>query len=64
MQEQIEKAEDIADNLQRQLHDPEITCDADRLAEIYAKHQEAQKKVEQLYQCWEGLEAGSKGGVT
>lgn len=64
IERQIEKAEGIADNLQRQLHDPEITCDADRLAEIYAKHQEAQKKVEQLYQRWEELEAGSKGGVT
>jgi ATP-binding cassette subfamily F protein uup len=64
IERQIEKAEGIADNLQRQLHDPEITCDANRLAEIYAKHQEAQKKVEQLYQRWEELEAGSKGGVT
>ncbi len=64
IERQIEKAEGIADNLQRQLHDPEITCDADLLAEIYAKHQEAQKKVEQLYQRWEELEAGSKGGVT
>jgi ATP-binding cassette subfamily F protein uup len=55
---QIEKAEGIADNLQRELHDPEITCDAHRLAEIYAEHQEAQKKVEQLYQRWEELETG------
>ena len=63
IERQIEKAEGIADNLQRQLHDPEITFDADRLAEIYAEHQEAQKKVEQLYQRWEELEARSAGFV-
>jgi ATP-binding cassette subfamily F protein uup len=61
IERQIEKAEGIADNLQRQLHDPKIMCDADRLAKIYAEHQEAQKKVEQLYQRWEELEARSKG---
>ena len=57
IEKQIEKAEGIADNLQRQLHDPKIMCDADRLAERYAQHQEAQKKVEQLYERWEELEA-------
>jgi len=57
IERQIEKAEGIADNLQRQLHGPEIMCDADRLAEIYDEHQEAQKKVGQLYQRWEELEA-------
>ncbi|MEJ2656241.1 MAG: ABC-F family ATP-binding cassette domain-containing protein [Desulfobacterales bacterium] len=57
IERQIEKAESIADSLQRQLYDTEITCDADRLAEIYAKHQEAKKKVEQLYQHWEELES-------
>jgi ATP-binding cassette subfamily F protein uup len=57
IERQIEKAEGIADNFQRQLHDPEIVRDADRLAEIYAEHQEAQKRVEQLYQRWEELEA-------
>jgi ATP-binding cassette subfamily F protein uup len=61
IERQIEKAEGIADNLQRQLHDPEITCDAHRLAEIYAKHQEAKKKVEQLYQRWEELESSGVG---
>ncbi len=61
IERQIEKAEGIADNLQRQLHDPEITCDANRLAEIYAKHQEAKKKVEQLYQRWEELESTGVG---
>jgi ATP-binding cassette subfamily F protein uup len=61
IERQIEKAEVIAVSLQRQLHDPEITCDADRLAEIYAKHQEAQKKVEQLYQRWEELESSGLG---
>lgn len=54
---QIEKAEGIADTLQRQLYDPEITCDADRLADLYAKHQDAKKKVDQLYQRWEELES-------
>jgi ATP-binding cassette subfamily F protein uup len=48
IERQIEKAEGIADNLQRQLHDPKIMCDADRLAKIYAEHQEAQKKVEHI----------------
>jgi ATP-binding cassette subfamily F protein uup len=55
IEKQIEKAEGISDNLQRQLHDPKIMCDADRLAERYAQHQEAQKKVEQLYERWEEL---------
>jgi ABC transport system ATP-binding/permease protein len=59
IERQIEKAEGLADDLQRRLHDPDIMCDADRLAEIYAEHQEAQEKVEQLYQRWEALEAGS-----
>jgi ABC transport system ATP-binding/permease protein len=57
IERQIEKAEDVADDLQKQLHDPEIMCDADRLAKIYTKHQEAQKKIEQLYQRWEKLES-------
>jgi ABC transport system ATP-binding/permease protein len=57
IEKQIEKAEGIAADLQRQLHDPEIMCDADRLAKRYAEHQEAQKKVEQLYERWEELEA-------
>jgi len=61
IEKQIEKAEGIADNLQRQLHDPKIMCDADQLAERYAQHQEAQKKVEQLYERWEELEALSGG---
>ena len=61
IERQIEKAEGIADNLQRQLHDPEITCDAHRLAEIYAEHQEAKKKVEKLYQRWEELESSGVG---
>ena len=60
IEKQLEKAEGIADDLQRQLHDPEIQCDAVRLAEIYSKHQEAQMRVEQLYQRWEELEAGSR----
>jgi ATP-binding cassette subfamily F protein uup len=55
IEKQIEKAEDLADQLQRQLHDPKIMCDADRLAKRYAQHQEAQKKVEQLYERWEEL---------
>lgn len=62
IERQLEKAEGISGDLQRQLHDPEITGDADRLAEIYAQHQEAQKKVEQLYQLWEELEA-SRGNA-
>jgi ATP-binding cassette subfamily F protein uup len=61
IEKQIEKAEGIADNLKRQLHDPEIMCDADRLAKRYGEHQEAQKKVEQLYERWEELEALSRG---
>jgi ATP-binding cassette subfamily F protein uup len=61
IERQIEKAEGIADNLQRQVHDPGIMCDAVRLAEKYAEHQEAQKKVEQLYERWEELEALSRG---
>ena len=61
IEKQIEKAEGIADNLQRQLQDPGIMCDADQLAERYAEHQEGQKKVEQLYERWEELEALSRG---
>ena len=56
IERQIEKAEAIADDLQRQLNDPEIQCDAGRLAKIYAEHQEALKKVEQLFQRWEEME--------
>lgn len=55
IEKQIETAEGLADQLQRQLHDPKIMCDADRLAKRYAKHQEVQKKVEQLYERWEEL---------
>jgi len=55
IEKQIEKAEGIADNLHRQLHDPGIMSDADQLAQKYAEHQEAQKKVEQLYERWEEL---------
>jgi ATP-binding cassette subfamily F protein uup len=61
IEKQIEKAEGVADKLKRQLHDPEIVCDADRLAKRYAEHQEAQKKVEQLYERWEELEASRSG---
>jgi ABC transport system ATP-binding/permease protein len=61
IEKQIEKAEGIADNLQQQLYDPGIMCDADRLAKIYTERQEAQKKVEQLYIRWEELEALSRG---
>ena len=60
IEKQIEKAEGIADNLKRQLHDPEIMCDAHGLAERYAEHQEAQKKVDRLYERWEELEALSR----
>jgi ABC transport system ATP-binding/permease protein len=60
IERQIEKAEGVADDLQRQLYDPAITSDADRLAKLYAEHQEAQKKVAQLYQRWERLEALSE----
>ncbi|MGA8179325.1 MAG: ABC-F family ATP-binding cassette domain-containing protein [Desulfobacterales bacterium] len=63
IERQIEKAEGNADNLQRRLHDPEIMCDADRLAEIYTQHQEAQKKIEQLYQRWEKLESSGIGSI-
>jgi ATP-binding cassette subfamily F protein uup len=60
IEKQIEKAEGVEDNLKRRLHDPTIMCDADRLAQIYAEHQEAQRKVEQLYERWEELEALSR----
>mgnify|MGYP000275958333 CR=1 FL=1 len=55
IEKQIETAEGLADQLQRQLHDPKIMCDADQLAKRYAQHQDAQKKVEQLYERWEEL---------
>lgn len=61
IEKQIEKAEGIADDLQRQLHDPEIVCDAHRLAKRYDEHQKAQKKVEQLYERWEEVEASISG---
>jgi ABC transport system ATP-binding/permease protein len=63
IERQIEKAESIAGNLQRQLHDPQIMYNADRLAEIYTKHQEAKKKIEQLYQRWEELESSGIGQI-
>ena len=61
IEKRIEKAEEIADDLKRQLLEPEIMCDADRLAKRYAEHQEAQKKVEQLYERWEELEVSRSG---
>jgi ATP-binding cassette subfamily F protein uup len=63
IERQIDKAEGIADNLRRQLHDPEIMCDADRLAKIYTEHQEARKKIELLYQHWEKLESFGMGPI-
>jgi len=60
IEKQIEKAEGVEDNLKRRLHDPAIMCDADRLAQIYAEHLEAQKKVEQLYERWGELEVLSR----
>ena len=59
IERQIEKAESIAAQLKKRLHDPEIMSDANRLAEIYAECQEARNKVDQLYQRWEGLETGA-----
>lgn len=59
LERQLEKAEGEADSLHRQLHDPQIMSDALRLAEIYAAHQAAQEKVEQLYQEWERLDSES-----
>jgi len=61
IEKQIEKAEGVEGNLKRRLHDPAIMSDADRLAQIFAEHQEAQKKVEHLYERWEELEALSRG---
>ena len=60
IQRQIEKAETVAADLERRLHDPAIQCDAQKLARLYAEHQEAEDNVAALYRQWEELEAGAK----
>jgi ABC transport system ATP-binding/permease protein len=60
MEQKIAKAEEAVAALQQQLHDPEIMTEAERLADLYVQLQEAENKVEQLYQRWEALETLSR----
>ena len=60
MEQKIAKAEEAVAALQQQLHNPEIMTEAERLADLYAQLQEAESKVEQLYQRWEELETLSR----
>ena len=60
MDQKIQKAEEQVESLQQQLQNPEIMSDSERLAEIYAQQQEAEEKVEALYQRWEELDALSQ----
>ena len=57
----IEKAEQQVNALQKQLHDPEIMSNAERLNELYDQLQQAEGIVEQLYHRWESLEAIKEG---
>jgi len=57
IEKQIEKAEEAAESLAKQLNDPDSACDAARLEGLYTENQEAQSKVDALYQRWEELEA-------
>jgi len=61
IERQIELAENLAADFQRQLHDPGIMSDANRLAQLYAEHQAAREKVDQLYKRWEQLEERQQG---
>ncbi|MBF0289037.1 MAG: ABC-F family ATP-binding cassette domain-containing protein [SAR324 cluster bacterium] len=53
----IQKAEESVISLQQQLQDPEIMSDAERLAALCVRCEEAEGRVEVLYERWEELEA-------
>ncbi len=53
----IVKFEEMIKALQERLHDSAIESDSERLAELYGQIQEAENKIEQLYERWGVLEA-------
>jgi len=57
MEASIERADQTAAGIRRQLEDPKIASDSARLAELYAQLEEAQAKAAQLYERWVELEA-------
>jgi ABC transport system ATP-binding/permease protein len=56
MEGSIEKAEEAAAGIRRQLEDPEIATDSTRLGELYAQLEEARAKSARLYERWAELE--------
>ncbi|MCU0539780.1 MAG: ATP-binding cassette domain-containing protein, partial [Desulfobacterales bacterium] len=57
MEADIEKAEAAAADIRRQLEDPAIAADAERLGALYARFEAAQAATAQLYERWEQLTA-------
>lgn len=60
IEQRIAKAEQVVDTIRRQIHDPEIMSDSERLTQLHAELQEAENSVEQIYQRWEELELLNK----
>ncbi|MBF0449431.1 MAG: ABC-F family ATP-binding cassette domain-containing protein [Candidatus Magnetomorum sp.] len=58
IERKIEKAEKQVAFFQDQLNNPELISHYERLTEMYENVQNAQKKVDELYQRWEELESG------
>jgi hypothetical protein len=57
MEEKIMTAEEVLHAAQREMEDPKVLANRDRLHEVCIKVDEAQKKVSALYERWEALEA-------
>ncbi|KPA17682.1 multidrug ABC transporter ATP-binding protein [Candidatus Magnetomorum sp. HK-1] len=57
IEKKIEKAEEMVISFKEQLNDPEIQSNYEGLTQVYEKIQNAQNKVESLYQRWEKLES-------
>ena len=55
MEADIEKAEAAAADIRRQLEDPAIAADAERLGALYARLEAAQAATARLYERWEQL---------
>ncbi len=60
MEAKIMAAEEQLHASQRQMEDPKILADRNKLHEVCLKVDEAQKRVAELYARWEALEARRK----
>jgi ABC transport system ATP-binding/permease protein len=52
----IENAEEIVQQLQQKMAEPDIACNHEKLIQLQSELDEAQKTVEKLYRRWEDLE--------